>query len=110
MKLTTMLRTIVAGVFAAAGITIGAALPAAAAPAPRPAPRPVVYITDNYGVLTTPCVVYPGEHLTEYGYGRGSFTILSVTPKGPVDLITLSGPPANDTVPHQSSLVFDFRV
>ena len=105
MKLTAMLRTIVACVFAAAGITIGAALPAAAAPAPRP----VVYITDNYGVLTTPCVVYPGEHLTEYGYGTGSFTVVSVTADGPQYLVTLNAAPDNDTVPHQDSLVFDFK-
>ena len=108
MKLTTMLRTIAACVFAAAGITIGAALPAAAA-THRPAPRPVVFITDNYGTDTTPCVVYPGETLTEFGYGTGTFTVESVTPKGPVYLVTLSGPLDNDTVPHQSSLVYELR-
>ena len=106
MKLTAMLRTIVACVFAAAGITIGAALPAAAAThRPAPAPRPVVFIDDEHGVLTTPCVVYPGEVLHGYGYVTGTFTVTSVTPDGPLSRVTLSPAP----VPPQSSEVLAFR-
>ena len=101
MRLTAKLRTIAACVFAAAGISIAAAGAASASQA--------IYLTDTHGVLTTGDVVYPGETLTEYGYGTGTFTIESVTADGPQYRVTLNAAPDNDTHPLQEFLTFDFH-
>jgi hypothetical protein len=119
------MRTAIASILVAAAIVLLAVLPAAAAvpvgpdglavlPAfkvhhhhhhPKPVHYPNVFIDDEHGVLTTPCVVHAGEALHGIGYVTGTFTITSVTADGPVDLVTLSPAP----VPPQSSEVLDFR-
>ena len=92
------MRTVFALIMAAAAVVL-AVLPASAKPV-----FPNVFIDDEHGVLTTPCVVYPGETLHGIGYVTGTFTITSVRPHGPVFLVTLSPAP----VPPQSSEVLDF--
>jgi len=108
------MRTLFTSVLALAAVLL-AVLPAAACPKPvhHHHPRPVyprlaypnVFLDDEHGVLTTPCDVYPGETLHGVGLVTGTFTILSVTPDGPVYRVTLSPAP----VPPQSSEVLDFR-
>ena len=92
------MRTVFALIMAAAAVVL-AVLPASAKPV-----FPNVFIDDEHGVLTTPCVVYPGETLHGIGYVTGTFTITSVHADGPVLKVTLSPAP----VPPQSSEVLDF--
>ena len=108
----TAMRTFFASILAALAAVMLSVLPASASTSPpgHPATRPpahvsrYVFIDDEHGVLTTPCVVYPGEVLHGVGYVTGTYRIMSVTPDGPVFLVTLSPAP----VPPQSSEVLDF--
>lgn len=93
------MRTVFAPILAALAVVMLAALPAAAR-----VHHPAVFIDDEHGVLTTPCVVHQGEVLHGVGYVTGTFTITSVTPDGPVFLVTLSPAPVSP----QSSEVLDF--
>ncbi|HEV2260569.1 MAG TPA: hypothetical protein VGS06_46285 [Streptosporangiaceae bacterium] len=93
------MRTFFVSVLAAFAVVVLAALPAAAR-----VHHPAVFIDDEHGILTTPCVVHPGEVLHGAGYVTGTFTVTSVTPHGPVFLVTLSPAPAAP----QSSEVLGF--
>jgi hypothetical protein len=97
------MRTVFALILAAAAAVLGV-LPASAAIRPVKPVFPNVFIDDEHGVLTTPCVVYPGEVLHGVGYVTGTFRITSVKPHGPVFKVTLSPFP----VAPQSSEVLDF--
>ena len=77
--------TAVAAALAAAALTVVSVLPASARPA-----HPNVFIVNEHGKITTPCVVFAGETLNGVGLVSGSYTITSVTPAGPVDRVTLS--------------------
>ena len=96
------MRTAIASILAAFALVVLGVLPASAALKPA---HPAVFIDDEHGVLTTPCVVFAGEVLHGVGYVTGTFTITSVHADGPVFLVTLSPAP----VPPQSSEVLDFR-
>lgn len=91
-----------ATVAAAAALTL--ALPASAAVNPIPV---TVFISDSStGLLTSPAALRPGEVLDMFGYGTGTFTVTSLTPDGPVDVVTLS--PA--VSPALRGEVLDFKV
>lgn len=74
-----------AALIAAAALAVVSVLPAAAKPA-----HPNVFLVNEHGQITTPCVVFAGETLNGVGLVSGSYTITSVTPAGPVDRVTLS--------------------
>jgi hypothetical protein len=81
------MRTIFASILAAFAVVALAVLPASAAMKPA---HPNVFLVNENGKITTPCVVHAGEALTGIGYVSGPFIITSVTPDGPVDLVTLN--------------------
>jgi hypothetical protein len=90
------MRTAIASILAAFALVALAVLPASAA-----VRNPNVFLVNENGKITTPCVVHAGEALTGVGYVSGPFIITSVTPDGPVDRVTL-----NRAVPKG---VLDFR-
>ena len=49
-----------------------------------------LFLVNENGKITTPCVVHSGEVLHGVGLVTGLFTITSDTPDGPVDRVTLN--------------------
>ena len=86
------MRTAIASILAAFALVVLAVLPASAKVS-----HPNVWIVHEHGTFTTPCVVHAGEVLRGAGLAGppdgGNYTILSVRPDGPVDLVTLSPSP-----------------
>jgi hypothetical protein len=93
---------------AAAAAVLAVALPASAAVVPHlNCITQSVFVIDNHGVLTTPDFLYRGETLHGKGPVAGhTFTVVSVTPAGPLYRVVLSPAPKLD--PPQASTLLDF--
>lgn len=91
------MRKVIAATVLAACFLAGSSYVAEASPAPvHHDTRQTAWVEDEDGILVTPCALYDGEVLTQYGTGDGvkAFTVVSVTEHGALDLVALSPQPA----------------